>query len=57
MTLDWQVLIVAFVAVSLRFMAMSADLNVVEANDELHRQDRRSRDVYRPQTRARARTR
>jgi hypothetical protein len=56
MTLDWQVLIVAFVAVSLRLMAMSADLNVVEANDELHRQGR-SRDVYRPHTRARARTR
>ena len=57
MTLDWQVLIVAFVAVSLRLMAMSADLNVVEANDELHRQDRRSRDVYRPQTRTSIRTR
>ena len=57
MTLDWQVLIVAFVAVSLRLMAMSADLNVVEAYDELHRQDRRSRDFYRSQTQARARTR
>jgi hypothetical protein len=55
MTLDWQVLIVAFVAVSLRLMAMSADLNVVEANDELRRHGR-SR-VYRPHTRARTRTR
>jgi hypothetical protein len=57
MTLDWQVLIVAFLAVSLRLMAMSADLNVAEANDEQNRQDRRSRDFYRPQPQARARTR
>jgi hypothetical protein len=55
MTLDWQVLIVAFVAVSLRLMAMSADLNVVEANVELHRQGP-GRGVYGPHTGARART-
>jgi hypothetical protein len=56
MTLDWQVLIVAFVAVSLRLMAMGADMDDVEVNDEIHRQDR-SRDFFQPQTRARARTR
>ena len=57
MTLDWQVLIVAFVAIWLSLMAMRADLNVVDADDGLHRQDRRSHDFYRPQTQVRARTR
>ena len=57
MTLDWQGLIVAFVAVSLRLMAMGAEMDDVEANDEIHRQDRRSRHFFRPHFHARARTR
>jgi hypothetical protein len=40
MTLDWQVMVVAFVAMSLRLVAMGSNPDVARADDEQLHQER-----------------
>lgn len=53
MTLDVQVLVIAFFALSLRLLVERAALEVVETDAGSHREDQHSRDHDRPEGQAR----
>jgi hypothetical protein len=58
MALDWLVLGIAFIAISLRLIAEGIDKEIVAADEQLHHQDRRrSLDFHRHGVQAKVRTR